>query len=235
MQLFYNPGIGQHAGTISFDREESKHISKVLRKKEGDTLMVTDGKGNLYTTAITGGNSNKIIAEIQKKATEEPRPYRLHLAVAPTKMNDRYAWFLEKATEIGIDEITPIICHHSERKTIKSNRFERVLQSAMKQSLHCTLPKLNRPITFSEFVKNAKDEQLFIAHCDTQKRKSLKNMVRPGKNISLLIGPEGDFSSDEITLAVQKNFAAASLGKNRLRTETAAIVACHTVSMINEI
>lgn len=235
MQLFYNPTIEPNAKTITFDREESKHISKVLRKKEGDLLLVTDGKGNRYTTEITSANSNKINAKIQKCEVEEPRNYRLHLAVAPTKMNDRYEWFLEKSTEIGIDEITPIICHHSERKTIKLNRFQRVLQSAMKQSLHYRLPQLNEPISFAEFVENAEVEQLFIAHCEDQIKNPLQTMLQPKKNVLLLIGPEGDFSPEEITVALDKNFIPVSLGDSRLRTETAAIVGCHTVAMINEV
>lgn len=234
MQLFYNPTIEPHAKTITFDREESKHISKVLRKKEGDLLMVTDGKGNRYTTEIISATPNKISAEIQKCETEKPRNYRLHLAVAPTKMNDRYEWFLEKATEIGIDEITPIICNHSERKTVKLNRFERVLQSAMKQSLHYHLPQLNPPISFSELVENAKSEQLFIAHCEDQIKNPLQSMLQPKKNALLLIGPEGDFSSEEIAMALRNDFVPVSLGNSRLRTETAAIVCCHTVALVNE-
>lgn len=234
MQLFYNPTIKANAKKIIFAREESKHISKVLRKKEGDLLRVTDGRGNLYTTKITSANSNKISAEIQKQEAEVPRNYRLHLAVAPTKMNDRYEWFLEKATEIGIDEITPIICNHSERKVVKINRYERVLQSAMKQSLHYQLPQLNEPTSFTEFVKNANAEQLFIAHCEDQIKNPLQTLLLPNKEVILLIGPEGDFSPEEITMALHHHFVPVSLGKTRLRTETAAIVGCHTAAIMNE-
>lgn len=234
MQLFYNPSVRPNDKKIVFDQDESRHISKVLRKNEGDILMVTDGKGSLFTSEIISATPKKIIAEIQKTEVADPKPFRLHLAVAPTKMNDRYEWFLEKATEIGIDEITPVICRHSERKTVKTHRFERVLQSAMKQSLQCYLPQMNQPVSFSDFVNNANDDQLFVAHCEKQSQKLLKNLVLPHKKITLLIGPEGDFSTSEITQALHKNFVPVSLGKNRLRTETAAIVGCHTVALINE-
>lgn len=235
MQLFYHPALEIKTKEISFDREESRHISKVLRKKEGDLLKVTDGRGRLYTAKIIAANQQQITGKIEEIALEKPKPYKLHLAVAPTKMNDRYEWFLEKATEIGVDEITPIICDHSERKTVKTQRFVRVLQSAMKQSLHCTLPILNDPILFSEFVKNEKNEQLFIAHCEEQHKNPLQSILEPTKDVSILIGPEGDFSAEEISLAIKNGFYPISLGNSRLRTETAAIVACHTVAMINEI
>ncbi|HET8839194.1 MAG TPA: 16S rRNA (uracil(1498)-N(3))-methyltransferase [Flavobacteriaceae bacterium] len=235
MQLFYHPEMGINSKEISFDREESKHISKVLRKKEGDILKVTNGKGVLFNMEIIQFQNHRLTGKILEYEVEKPKPYQLHLAVAPTKMNDRFEWFLEKATEIGVDEITPILCDHSERKNIKKDRFERVLQSAMKQSLHYTLPILNDLTPFSEFVKTAKNDQLFIAHCEEQQKFSLQTMVNPMKNSSILIGPEGDFSAQEIDLALQNGFSAVSLGNSRLRTETAAIVACHTVALINEI
>jgi len=158
----------------------------------------------------------------------------LHLAVAPTKMNERYEWFLEKATEIGIQEITPIICEHSERKVIKTDRFQKILESAMKQSLHYYLPKLNEPIAFKDFIKKEFDGQKFIAHCEETDKKSLKNELENGKDVTILIGPEGDFSVKEIQLAIENSFIPVSLGNTRLRTETAAIVACHSVVFKNE-
>ena len=161
-------------------------------------------------------------------------PYSLHLAVAPTKMNDRYEWFLEKATEIGITQITPIICDHSERTVFKADRFEKIIQSAMKQSLQYYMPKLNEPVAFNSFVKEPHKGLLFIAHCEETEKRLLKNAVEPKKEVTILIGPEGDFSTKEITLALQQNYIPVSLGNTRLRTETAAVVAAHSVAFVNE-
>ena len=235
MQLFYNPDITESTTQFSFPKEESKHIVKVLRKYVGDVLHITNGHGWLFTAEITIPNINKCMATIVSKSLQPKRGCHLHLAVAPTKMNDRYEWFLEKATEIGIDSITPIICDHSERKVIKSDRFERILQSAMKQSLNCYLPKLNDAISFKTFLKQEFNGDLFIAHCEETDRKSLKQALKPKQDITILIGPEGDFSVKEIELALQNNFAPVTLGETRLRTETAAIVACHSVAFINEL
>ena len=235
MQLFYTPNIEKTDKQIVFPKDESRHIAKVLRKNAGDTLKVTNGKGSLFTAEIIEANPKQCLAKVIKVEEEASKPYRLHLVVAPTKMNDRYEWFLEKATEIGIDEITPIICDHSERKTIKLNRYERVLQSAMKQSLHYRLPMLNEAISFSEFITTETEGQKFIAHCeDGMERFSLKNQAKSQENITILIGPEGDFSPEEIKLALKNNWKPVSLGESRLRTETAAIVACHTVALINQ-
>jgi len=179
-------------------------------------------------------NINKCTAKIISQKQQPKRDYNLHLAVAPTKINDRYEWFLEKATEIGIDSITPIICDHSERKVIKPERFERILQSAMKQSLNCYLPKLNDAISFKDFINLDFEGDLFIAHCEETDRKYLKQQLNPKTDITILIGPEGDFSVKEITEALKNNFIPVTLGETRLRTETAAIVACHSVAFINE-
>jgi 16S rRNA (uracil1498-N3)-methyltransferase len=149
-------------------------------------------------------------------------------------MNERYEWFLEKATEIGIQEITPIICEHSERKIIKTERFQKILESAMKQSLHFYMPKLNEPVTFKDFIAQKKEGQLFIAHCEETDKKSLKNELKSAADVTLLIGPEGDFSTKEIELALANQYIPVSLGHTRLRTETAAIVACHSVVYTNE-
>ena len=157
MQLFYTPNIQKTDKQIIFPKDESRHIAKVLRKNQGDILKVTNGKGSLFTAEIIEANPKQCLAKVIKFEEEVSKPYRLHLVVAPTKMNDRYEWFLEKATEIGIDEITPVICDHSERKIIKLNRYERVLQSAMKQSLHYRLPVLN---DFSFAVITAKEKSL---------------------------------------------------------------------------
>lgn len=234
MQLFYTSEINHTSEFYHFDKEESKHIVKVLRKKEGDILHVTNGLGFLYTTKITNASEKKcsvVIIEIQEKSKVS---YSIHLAVAPTKMNDRYEWFLEKATEIGIQEITPIICDHSERKIIKTDRFEKILQSAMKQSNQFYLPKLNEPVSFKEFVNQNHESNLFIAHCEETDKNELKENIPLGEKYTLLIGPEGDFSTNEINLALSKNFKPVALGNTRLRTETAAVVACHTFVLANQ-
>ena len=235
MQLFYNPNINETSSPFVFDKEESRHIIKVLRKKEGDVLYVTNGFGFLFTTEITIASDNKCTVKINAVEKQEPSKFHLHLAVAPTKMNERYEWFLEKATEIGIQEITPIICEHSERKVIKTDRFLKILESAMKQSLHFYLPKLNEPISYKDFIKKEFKGQLFIAHCEETDKKSLKNELKTNENVTILIGPEGDFSVNEIQMAIANNFIPVSLGTTRLRTETAAIVACHSVVFKNEI
>lgn len=234
MQLFYNPAISESQTSFVFDKEESKHIIKVLRKKESDILHVTNGLGFLFTTEITIASDSKCTVKIVSFEKQEAPKFRLHLVVAPTKMNERYEWFLEKATEIGIQEITPIICDHSERKVIKTDRFQKILESAMKQSLHYYLPKLNEPIAFKEYIKTSKSGQLFIAHCEESDKKSLKNELKTNEDVTILIGPEGDFSVKEIQLAIDNKFIPVSLGTTRLRTETAAIVACHSVVFKNE-
>jgi 16S rRNA (uracil1498-N3)-methyltransferase len=234
MQLFYNPNITETQATFVFDKEESKHIVKVLRKKTGDLLYVTNGLGFLFLTEITIASDSKCTVKINTFKKQETPEYQMHLAVAPTKMNDRYEWFLEKATEIGIQEITPIICEHSERKVVKIDRFQKILESAMKQSLHYYLPKLNEPISFNDFLKKEFKGQKFVAHCEESSKKSLKNQLKTNEDVLILIGPEGDFSVKEIEFAFANNFIPVSLGNNRLRTETAAIVACHSVIFKNE-
>ena len=234
MQLFYNPAISSEDKEVIFPKDESKHIVKVLRKQEGDNLNITNGKGFLFSAEIIEANHNKCKAKITAVEQERDKKYHIHLAVAPTKMNDRFETFLEKATEIGLDKITPIICDHSERKVVKINRFERVLQSAMKQSLHYSMPEISEAISFQEFIQQEQNEQKFIAHCEENDKKSLQKELEPGKNYTILIGPEGDFSSEEIESAIKAGFIPVTLGNTRLRTETAAIVAAHTAALINE-
>ena len=234
MQLFYNPDIDETTETFSFDKEESRHIIKVLRKKDSDILHVTNGLGLVFETEITLASDNKCIVEVLSiKKTPEPK-FRLHLAVAPTKMNDRFEWFLEKATEIGIQEITPVFCDRSERKVVNKERFEKIILSAMKQSNETYLPKLNEAISFKEFIKQKNEGLQLIAHCEETDKKSLKEVLKPNENVTLLIGPEGDFSEKEIALAIENNFQPVMLGNTRLRTETAAVVACHSVVFFNE-
>lgn len=233
MQLFYNPNLDHSAAQFVFGLEESKHITKVLRKKEGDILHITNGKGHLFKAEILSADSKRCKAQIIDFEKKHQTKHWLHMVVAPTKLNDRFEWFLEKATEIGINEITPIICKHSERKTIKQERLERVIQSGMKQSLRAYLPKLNPAISFEDYMEKKHEGLLFIAHCQEGEKLDLKRRVAPDKDITILIGPEGDFSNSEVKVAYEKGFLPVSLGKSRLRTETAAIVACVTVALIN--
>lgn len=235
MQLFYSEHISENDQQFTFDKVESRHIIKVLRKNEGDFLTITNGKGDIFSVEIVLPNEKKCLVNIiNSEKREKPWNYYLHIAIAPTKNNDRYEWFLEKATEIGIDEITPIICKHSERKVIKKERFDKVIVSAMKQSLKFRLPKLNDAIAYSEFMSKEIEGDKFIAHCEETNKKSLKQEIQASKKITVLIGPEGDFSTSEIEKALSNNFKPVTLGESRLRTETAGVVATHSVSIIKE-
>jgi 16S rRNA (uracil1498-N3)-methyltransferase len=235
MQLFYNSEITLNTKEITFDKVESKHIVRVLRKTTGDILRITNGKGVLFDVEIRFANDKKCTALVIK-AEQKPKPwnYNLHIAIAPTKNNDRIEWFLEKATEIGIDEITPIICSNSERRYVKIDRFKKIIQSAMKQSLKFTIPKINEPIKFNDFIKQDFDGTICIAHCENQEKNLLQSIVKPSEKITVLIGPEGDFSLDEIKKALDKNWIPISLGESRLRTETAGLVAVNIVSFIHQ-
>lgn len=235
MQLFYNGQLDSNDTEIRFSKDESRHMIKVLRKSAGDQLFITNGLGDLFIAEIIIADIKNCVARIISHESKEGRSYRLHMAVAPTKSNDRFEWFLEKATEIGIDEITPIICDNSERRVIKAERFEKIIQSAMKQSLSCFLPKLNEAIPFSAFIDQVNSDNKYIAHCEELSKTPFKSEIVPGKEILILIGPEGDFSNKEIEHAIKHSFIPVSLGNTRLRTETAAIVACHTVSLVNEV
>ncbi len=232
MQLFYNSELDLQTKQMTFDKEESRHIIRVLRKKEGDILTITNGKGYLFYAEIMIANDKKCVASITKvEEKTKPWRYHLHMAIAPTKNNDRLEWFLEKATEIGVDELTPIICQNSERKVVKLERLEKVIQSAMKQSLKFRLPKLNPPVKFTEFIDNT-EGQLYIAHCEPSEKVSLKGIELNG-NYTILIGPEGDFSPEEIALCRAKNSIEITLGESRLRTETAGVVAVQSVAFVN--
>lgn len=225
MQLFYSPDISSDSDFFSFDKDESKHIVRVLRKKEQDTIHITNGKGYLFTCEIISALEKKCEVKINQTTFVNPTEYQLHLVVAPTKMNDRYEWFLEKATEIGIHQITPIICDRSERKELKIERMEKILLSAMKQSLQYYLPQINPVISFSEFIKKQHQGQLFIAHCEPTQKKELTKELKPSGQLTVLIGPEGDFSDKEIQQALSAGFLPVTLGNTRLRTETAAVFA----------
>jgi len=228
MQLFY---LENPENEIILSAEESKHATKVLRKKEGDILNFTNGKGAFYKAEITVADSRKCrLKVVSTEQKEKQHNYHLHIAIAPTKNMDRFEWFLEKATEIGIDEITPIICTHSERKKIKTERCNRILLSAMKQSLKFHVPKLNEAMSLSDFIKQDYEGTKYIAHCEDGEKKELKTVNKTEKTI-ILIGPEGDFSPKEIELALQNQFKAVSLGTSRLRTETAGIIAAHSINI----
>jgi len=235
MQLFYNSEINLETKELTFDKIESKHIVRVLRKKEGDILKITNGKGVLFDVEINYANDKRCSALVVN-AIEKLKPwhYYLHIAIAPTKNNDRLEWFLEKATEIGIDEITPIICDNSERKVVKNDRLEKIIQSAAKQSLKFTLPKLNAPVKLNAFINQEFEGKVCIAHCENGIKNSLLQTIKPSEKTTILIGPEGDFSVEEIKKCLQKNMIPISLGESRLRTETAGLVAVNSVSFINQ-
>ncbi|WP_159517061.1 16S rRNA (uracil(1498)-N(3))-methyltransferase [Sunxiuqinia indica] len=231
MQLFYTPDI--NADDYCLNETESKHAVRVLRLNVGDSIQLIDGKGNFYEARITDAHPKKCQVHVIKKVCEfGKRNNYLHLAVAPTKNIDRFEWFLEKATEIGIDEITPILCEHSERKVVKHERLEKVIVSAMKQSLKAYLPKLNHLTPINDLINSSSESKKFIAHCYELDKRILKNELESGDSNLILIGPEGDFSENEVTLAIDKQFIPISLGESRLRTETAAVVACHTVNLL---
>ncbi len=235
MQLFYNKEISSNTKQILFNKDESRHIIRVLRKKENDILYITNGQDYLFTAIIDTADAKKCIATITKvEKKEKPWNYYLHIAIAPTKNNERLEWFLEKATEIGIDEITPIICQNSERKIVKMERLEKIIQGAMKQSLKFRLPKLNEPIKFLDFIDKKTEDTVFIAHCNPLKKELLKDVVSPNSKITILIGPEGDFSNDEIEQSICKKFIPISLGNSRLRTETAGLTAVQNISFIHQ-
>ncbi|SEE38224.1 16S rRNA (uracil1498-N3)-methyltransferase [Tenacibaculum sp. MAR_2010_89] len=236
MQLFYNQHISEDTKQFTFDKDESRHIVRVLRKKEGDILYITNGNHYLFTVKIVIASDKKcIVTIIKKEEKKSSRNYYLHVAIAPTKNNDRLEWFLEKATEIGIDEITPIICKNSERKVVKTERLAKIIQAAMKQSLQYKLPKLNEPVKFSEFIQQKLSSQLFIAHCeDDAKKNTLKDGIDLASSYTILIGPEGDFSTDEIKKSLSQKFTPITLGNTRLRTETAGLTAVQQISFLHQ-
>ena len=235
MQLFYNASLDKNTEQLIFDKIESRHLVRVLRKKAGDEIYITNGKGVLFTAKITIANDKKCLATVVSvNVKSKPWQYHLHIAIAPTKNIDRFEWFLEKATEIGIDEITPLLCNHSERKVIKTERLEKIIESAMKQSLKFYLPKLNPLTPFSDFIHQDFNSTLYIAHCEATERQSLKDVLQPKKDVTILIGPEGDFSLSEIEIALQQHCKPITFGESRLRTETAGVVAVQSVSFINQ-
>lgn len=234
MHIFYTPDIDIAASSYQLSEEESKHSSRVLRLKPDDEISLVDGRGSTFIARITDAHPKRTKARIISSYTEQKaRPYHLHLVVAPTKNIERYEWFLEKATEIGVDEITPVICEHAERKDVKHDRLNKIVVAAMKQSQQSFLPVLNGTIRFNEFIQKSHSAKKYIAHCDDQEKHPLQSVLPPGESSIILIGPEGDFSGAEIRTAREAGFLPITLGQTRLRTETAALVACMEVSVLN--
>lgn len=233
MNLFYTPDI--QSQFYQLDEIESKHCVKVLRLKEEDTIHLIDGKGTLYLAKIIDAHPKRCTVEcIETHKEFGKRNYKLHVALAPTKNIDRTEWFMEKCTEIGIDEFTPLLCQYSERKIIKLDRLFKVITSAVKQSLKAYHPVLNEITKFSDLVSSNFDGEKYIAHCYPGEKAHLKNLCKINQNVLVLIGPEGDFSPEEVKLAKENGFIEISLGESRLRTETAGVVACNIVSLANQ-
>ena len=231
MELFYSQDI--EGGTCRLDHDESGHCIKVLRHRLGDEISVIDGRGTLYRCRIVSDSHKEVVAQVIDSVQDwGGHPYRLHMAVCPTKNNDRFEWFAEKACEMGFDELSPIIGDHSERRILKTQRVEKILVSASKQSLKAAVPVVNEPVSVKEFIAaNAdKDGLKLIAYCfDDERvpRRSIKEVLGgyDGTDVTVMIGPEGDFSHEEAELALKAGFIPVHLGSSRLRTETAAITA----------
>ena len=231
MQLFYAPDIRQNP---ELPEEEALHALRVLRLREGAEVMLSDGKGFFYKAIIRTHNPRHCEVSITEEFRQAPLwPFRLHIALAPTKNTDRTEWFCEKATEIGIDAITFLNCRFSERREIKLPRLEKILVGAMKQSGKAPLPALTGMTDFRTLIKRDFSGHTFIAHCAEGEKPLLQRRCRLRENALILIGPEGDFSPEESKEAVARGFEPVSLGTSRLRTETAALVACHTVHVVN--
>jgi 16S rRNA (uracil1498-N3)-methyltransferase len=203
--------------------------------QKGDHVLLMNGKGSIFEAHLEIPDPKGCkLAIIKEVTTPVKRTYRLTVAIAPTKNIDRYEWFLEKSTEIGIDRIIPLICQHSERREIKTERLEKILVAAIKQSGQPLLPELTKPVPFKVLMNQNFEGDKFIAHCEVSEKNPFKNEIIAGKNVLILIGPEGDFDPAEINLAVESGFRPVSLGDSRLRTETAGLVACHTVCLVNQ-
>lgn len=230
MNLFYQPLIP--TGVHYLDAEESRHCVKVLRKRSGEELRLTDGKGSFYSATIVKADPQQCTFQIAKQEEVASLPYSIHIAMSPTKNADRIEWFIEKATEFGIDEISLLDCEHTERSFIKKERLDKVAISAMKQSLKARIPVIHELRKFSAIIELSA-QQKFIAFVDQTNPHHLQQLASANQHYLVLIGPEGDFSKDELTLALQNGFQKVSLGNSRLRTETAGLAACHILNLIN--
>jgi 16S rRNA (uracil1498-N3)-methyltransferase len=234
MHLFYTPDIGPDASTCFLNEEESRHCTTVLRLQAGDGVQLIDGSGGLFDATILNAHPKRTLLQIKRaQSAFNKRNHYLHIALAPPKNLERLEWFAEKATEIGIDEISLIICQRSERKEIKIERINKIITSAIKQSVKAYHPTLNAPLGFSRFLQQSFEGQKFIAHCEKTDKTTLRDqMINNGKYL-VLIGPEGDFTTGEIDEALQNNFKPVTLGESRLRTETAALAACFEINFLN--
>lgn len=235
MQLYFIDPVHEPVPCqVNLGSEESFHCVKVLRMRSGDPIHLTDGNGNLYEGRLVSADTRNCVVLIENVLPETgKRPFRLHMAVAPTKNMARFEWFLEKATEIGVDEITPLICEHSERVQIRVDRLQKIILSAAKQSLKTYLPLLHEPVKFVDFVNSNHVGARFIAYVEEHQPRHLKEVYKQG-DCTVFIGPEGDFSRKEMELAINSGIKPVSLGPSRLRTETAAMVACHIINIVNE-
>ncbi|MFC1731048.1 16S rRNA (uracil(1498)-N(3))-methyltransferase [candidate division KSB1 bacterium] len=232
MQFFYVEDISENLLVLS--EEESHHCIKVLRRQTGDMIKLTDGKGNLFEARIEKANPKKCEVKIINSHKDYgKRDFKIHIAVAPTKNMSRIEWFLEKATEIGIDEVSFVICDYSERKEIKRERLVNISKAAAKQSLKAWFPKINTSITFAEFISQETSAQKYIAYLDPENSKSIKSLYRKGNDTTILVGPEGDFSKEEVNKAIEAGFIPINLSESRLRTETAALVSCFMIHFFN--
>lgn len=233
MQLFFCENL-----TLNFDvilsQEESYHAAQVLRMRNGEIIHLTDGLGHLFKGELINVDSKKSLVRITEEVPQMSVSTNLHIAIAPTKNIDRFEWFLEKATEMGIAEITPLICRYSERKEVKPERLNKVIVSAAKQSHHFLFPKLNPIVKFEEFIKITTAEDKFIAHCEPSDKNDFGKSIANKRDSLLLIGPEGDFSEQEIQLAISNSYSPVSLGESRLRTETAGVYACAVFNALNQ-
>ena len=233
MNVFYVPHCSGSL-EIQLDENESNHCVKVLRLRNGDNITMIDGVGGLFQAHIIDAHHKKCRVEIKESTfVPKPEPF-IHIAIAPTKNIERFEWFVEKSIEIGVGMITPLLCEKSERKIVNHERIEKIVVSAMKQSLNLHITTLNELTKFSDVIKNMKLAQNFIAHCENTEKQSLKQLCKPQTDTLILIGPEGDFSAKEIALAINSGFNPVTLGDTRLRTETAGIVACHSFRFLNE-
>lgn len=232
MHIFYTPDINSEYYILN--EEESKHCIKVLRLSAGSMIQLVDGKGGFYQAIIEDPHPKRTRIKIQSSVhSYGKRNHYLHIAFAPTKNIERTEWFLEKATEIGIDEITPIICDRSERRDFKIQRLNKVITSAVKQSIKAYHPKLNEAQKFSDFIQHSSGSHKFIAHCIESEKTALKEHVKVNSDYIVIIGPEGDFTPSEVALAVKQDFIPITLGNSRLRTETAALEACFEINFLN--
>jgi len=235
MEVFYNEDLNANDESLIFDSQESQHLSKALRKKVGEQIHVTNGKGLEWKGIIISNDFRRAALKKTKATLHQNQNLPLHIAIAPTKSHYRLEWFLEKATEIGVSHITPILCDHSERKIVKPKRMKKILVGALKQSAQYFLPQLNPMISFEKFIKFSHSQTKLLAHCQKGNKVALDQIGNLNKEILIMIGPEGDFSQREIKTAQNHSFTSISLGAQRLRTETAGVVACSKVATLREI